>query len=643
VRFLHRIGEIIAIFANGENCKLGEASDAIRRENPRAPMTIEELPFTLGSLRQAYAQGVWPEHVVKEAFRRLEAVADPGIFIHEAREHALAEARALGEPDGRPLWGVPFAVKDNIDVAGMPTTAACPDFVYTAEADAFVVAKLKEEGAICLGKTNLDQFATGLVGVRTPYPVPRNALDPYIVPGGSSSGSAVAVAHGIAAFALGTDTAGSGRVPAALNGIVGLKPTLGALSATGMVPACRTLDTISIFAMSVADAWEVFEIAAGYDPADAYSRKFPKPRLISLPPTLRIGVPDAATLETFGDAVQADHFRATLDQLQANGATVVEMDFEPFYAVARLLYEGAWIAERVAAVGARLTDAPDTLHPTTRSILEPGLKLSAVDAFEGAYRLKALARACEEQLAAVDALCVPTIPTFVTMAEIEADPVGPNSRLGTYTNFVNLLDMCGIAVRAGARADGRPGSVTFLAAVGRDGLCAALAASVEAGRLGATDWPRPSAPLFIADLGPDEIALAVCGAHMSGLPLNGELTGRGARFLRACRTAPIYGLHALPGGPPARPGLVRRSIGGDAIELEVWALPKERFGDFIAGVPAPLCIGTVALGDGTLVKGFLCESHGVSGGTDITGFGGWRPYLEHRNRSPEEEAVARAV
>jgi allophanate hydrolase len=606
-------------------------------------MTIEDLPFTLGSLKQAYAEGARPEHIVKEALRRLDAVADPGIFIHEAREEALAEARALGEPAGRPLWGIPFAVKDNIDVAGMPTTAACPDFAYVAEADAFVVAKLREAGAICLGKTNLDQFATGLVGVRTPYPVPRNALDPGIVPGGSSSGSAVAVAHGIAAFALGTDTAGSGRVPAALNGIAGLKPTLGALSATGMVPACRTLDTISIFAMTVAEAWEVYEVAAGYDPEDAYSRKLPRPRLSPLPPVPCIGVPDAATLQTFGDTVQADHFRSTLNRLQTNGATLVELDFEPFYAVARLLYEGAWVAERVAAVGARLTEAPETIHPTTRLILEPGLKLSAVDAFRGSYRLKELARLCDEQLAAVDALCVPTIPTFVTMAEVAADPVGPNSRLGTYTNFVNLLDMCGIAVRAGARADGRPGSVTFLAAVGRDGLCATLAASVEEGKLGATDWPRPSAPLFTADVGPEEIALAVCGAHMSGLPLNRELTSRGARFLRACRTAPVYGLHALPGGPPARPGLVRRSIGGDAIEVEVWALSRERFGDFISGVPAPLCIGTVALGDGTLVKGFLCESHGLSGGVDITGFGGWRPYLEHRNRAPEEEAVARAV
>ncbi len=526
----------------------------------------------------------------------------------------------------------------------MPTTAACPDFAYAAETDAFVVAKLKEAGAICLGKTNLDQFATGLVGVRTPYPLPRNALDPDIVPGGSSSGSAVAVARGIATFALGTDTAGSGRVPAALNGIVGLKPTLGALSATGMVPACRTLDTISIFAMTVADVWEVFDTAAGFDSNDAYSRKLPKPRFASPPPALRIGVPDPATLETFGDTIQADHFHSTLETLRATGATIVEMDFEPFYAVASMLYEGAWVAERVAAVGPRLTKAPDTLHPTTRAILEPGLKLTAVDAFQGTYRLKALARACEEQLAKIDVLCVPTIPTFVTMAEIAADPVGPNSRLGTYTNFVNLLDMCGIAVRAGARADGRPGSVTFLAAAGRDGLCAALAASVEAGRLGATDWSRPPAPLFMADVGPDEIALAVCGAHMSGLPLNRELTST------RC---------AVPAGVPHRAGLRPPRSGGRAAgaarpRAAVGRRGRDRTRSLGAAQGAlrrlhrrRACAAlhrhrrpwrTARWSRVSSARARACRAH-----ADITGFGGWRAYLDSRNNMLAEEAVARAV
>jgi allophanate hydrolase len=500
--------------------------------------------------------------------------------------------------------------------------------------DAFVVARLREAGAIVLGKTNLDQFATGLVGVRSPFPVPRNAIDPDIVPGGSSSGSAVAVARGIATFALGTDTAGSGRVPAALNAIVGLKPTLGALSASGVVPACRTLDTVSIFATTVADAWAVYGVAAGYDAADAYSRPVATGVLFDAS-SARIGVPDAATLLTYGDEVQAADFRRTVERLREAGAVVRELDFSPFYAVARMLYEGAWLAERVAAVGERLTARPETLHPTTRAILEPGLELSAVDAFEGFYRLNALRRDCEAVLAGVDALCVPTIPSFVTLAEIAADPVGPNSRLGTYTNFVNLLDLCGVSVPTGSRTDGRPGSVTILAASGRDALCASIASALEAGPLGATGWVRPAPSPLALQAAAGEMALAVCGSHMAGLPLNRELVERGGRLIRATSTAPAYRLHALAGGPPIRPGLVR-STRGASVALEVWALPRERFGDFIAGVPSPLCIGTVELADGTTVKGFLCEEAGLAGASDITEFGGWRAWLAR----PKAEAAA---
>ncbi|WP_421699163.1 allophanate hydrolase [Ancylobacter sp.] len=581
-----------------------------------------DLAFTLAGLRAAYGRGLQPEAVIAEAFRRLDALGDPGIFLHEARAQALAEARALGAPDGRPLWGIPYAVKDNIDVAGMPTTAACPDFAYEATADAFVVARLRAAGAICLGKTNLDQFATGLVGVRTPYPVPRNAIDPALVPGGSSSGSAVAVAQGLVAFSLGTDTAGSGRVPAALNDIVGLKPSLGALSSAGMVPACRTLDTISVFAGSVADAWEVFALTAGVDPADAWSRPMPSPHLAALPAAVTVAVPDAASLRTFGDEAQAAHFHATIERLESGGAQLREIDLSPFYAVAELLYSGPWVAERVAAVGSRLTTAPETLHAVTRAILAPGLSLSAVDAFNGLYRLQELRRVCALALEGADFLCVPTIPCFVTREEIAADPFGPNSRLGTYTNFVNLLDLCGIAVPTGPRADGRPGSLTILARKGEDGRAAALALRVE--RAGAAVPPRTDAHGH----GPasDEIALAVCGAHMAGLPLNGELTARGGRLLRPARTAPHYRLFALPGGPPARPGLLRAE-GGAAIALEVWALPRAALGDFIAGIPTPLVIGTVELDDGSAVKGFLCEPHGLKGARDITASGGWRAAL----------------
>ncbi|TCK23606.1 allophanate hydrolase [Ancylobacter aquaticus] len=579
-----------------------------------------DLAFTLPALRAAYAGGLRPEAVIAEAFARLDALDDPGIFLFEARETALAEARALGAPDGRPLWGIPYAVKDNIDVADMPTTAACPDFLYRAEMDAAAVARLRALGAICLGKANLDQFATGLVGVRTPYPVPRNAIDPELVPGGSSSGSAVAVARGLVAFSLGTDTAGSGRVPAALNDIVGLKPSLGALSSAGMVPACRTLDTVSLFAHSVGEAWELFGHCAGFDPADPYSRPLPRQRLSPLPRGIAVAVPDAASLRTFGDEVQERDFRATVERLRADGASVREIDLAPFYAVADLLYAGPWVAERVAAVGARLTVSPDTLHEVTRAILAPGLKLSAVDAFKGLYRLEELRRVCAQALEGFDFLCVPTIPCFVTLDEVAADPFGPNSRLGTYTNFVNLLDMCGIAVPTGPRPDGRPGSVTVLARKGEDARAAALALRVERGAA-----PSLADAPVEDDIAGDEIAIAVCGAHMAGLPLNGELTSRGGRFLREARTSPAYQLFALPGGPPARPGLVRARDGqGAAIALEIWALPRVAFGDFLAGIPAPLAIGTVALEDGLAVKGFLCEPHGLAGGRDITASGGWR-------------------
>lgn len=587
---------------------------------------INVLPFTLVDLARAYAEGVSPAEVVAEAFARLDAANDPGILLHRAEAQALAEAKALDRPDGRPLWGVPFVVKDNIDVAGMPTTAACPDLSYIATEDAFVVVRLRAAGAIVLGKANLDQFATGLVGVRTPGPAPRNALDPLLVPGGSSSGSAVAVARGIAAFSLGTDTAGSGRVPAALNALVGLKPTLGTLSATGMIPACRTLDTISIFAHSVADAWAIFGVAAAVDPSDAYSRAALTGPLAAVH-SLRIGVPDATSLQVFGDSVQTADFRATVADLRAAGADVEEIDFTPFYAVAAMLYEGAWLAERVAAVGPRLTNAPDTLHPVTRAILEPGLRLTAVDAFRGFYRLEALRQDCLRAMAGVDVLCVPTIPYFVTLDEIAADPIGPNARLGTYTNFVNLLDLCGIAVPTGDRPDGRPGSVTILARGGRDALAASVAAGVEAGRMGATDWVRSAQTALPRTALPDEIALAVCGAHMTGLPLNRELTSLGARLIRSCRTAPQYRLHALAGGPPQRPGLVR-DPSGTAIAVEVWGLPVRSFGTFIAGVPSPLAIGTVVLEDGSAVKGFVCETAGLAGASDITALGSWRAFVQ---------------
>lgn len=593
---------------------------------------LSNLPFTLSALREAYATGIRPSDVIDEVFARLDKVNDPGIFIHlRDRESLKAEAEALGAYDPEmPLWGIPFAAKDNIDVAGIETTAACPAYAYTPDADAFVIANLRAAGALVIGKTNLDQFATGLVGVRTPYGAPLNAVDPEIVPGGSSGGSGVIVGHGVVTFSLGTDTAGSGRVPAALNNIVGLKPTLGALSATGVVPACRTLDTISIFALTVDDAYEAFAIARGFDPLDAYSKPIPHKELTTMTMPLRIGVPDAGSIEFFGDDVQKAAFERDVALLKAKGATIEHIDFAPLYAIANMLYEGAWVAERYTVIDDLLATNPDAIHPVTRKIITHAESMSAADAFKGIYRLAELKREAEPMLEGLDMLCVPTIPTFYTVADLEADPVTPNSNNGTYTNFVNLLDMCAIAVPTAPRTDGRPGSVTLIAAAGEDADVAAIARGFEEDclrNLGATAHPVPT-PAALPEPVSDHIELAVCGAHMSDLPLNWQLTDLGATFVRKAATSANYRFYALAGGPPARPGLVKsEGAGCGAVALEVWSLPKSAFGAFMAGIPAPLGIGTVELSDGSLVKGFICEASGTTGATDITAIGDWRAFL----------------
>jgi allophanate hydrolase len=596
----------------------------------------------LQALRTAFADGARPEAVIDEVFARLKTVNDPGIFIHlRDQEDLRTEATSLGafDPD-LPLWGIPFAVKDNIDAAGIPTTAGCPAYAYTPENDAFVVANLRAAGALLIGKTNLDQFATGLVGVRTPFGAPLNAVDPDIVPGGSSGGSGVIVGHGIVSFSLGTDTAGSGRVPAALNNIVGLKPTLGALSATGVVPACRTLDTVSIFALTVDDAYEAFAAARGFDAKDAYSKPFAHEPLTMPASPPRIGIPDAASIEFLGDKVQASAFARDVARLQADGAEIVPVDFEPLFAIAQMLYQGAWVAERHTVIEELLAKTPDAVHPVTRQIIQAAEGMSASDTFRGIYRLAELKRAAEPMLDAVDLLCVPSIPTFYSVKDLEADPIAPNSNLGTYTNFVNLLDMCGVAVPTARRDDGRPGSVTILASAGKDAAAAALARTLERDcprMMGATNHPVPSPkPLQVAPS--DHIDLAVCGAHMTGLPLNWQLTDLGGKFVCKAKTAQAYRLYALPGGPPERPGLVRRE-GSDAasIALEVWSLPKTALGTFIEGIPAPLGIGSIELSDGSWVKGFLCEASGTAGATDISHLGDWRAYTR------QETAMAQQV
>ena len=593
---------------------------------------MSEMRFDIPSLHAAYAAGASAADMVEVVFGRIADADDPGIFIHLPKKaDVIAAAAALGAFDPtKPLWGVPFAVKDNIDVAGMPTTAACAEYTYVPEKDATVVALLKAAGAVVIGKTNLDQFATGLVGVRTPYPIPRNAIDPALVPGGSSSGSAVATALGIVSFALGTDTAGSGRIPAGLNNLVGLKPSVGALSTTGVVPACRTLDCVSIFALTVDDASTVFGVAAQKDDADPYSRSFANAAGGPRPPVLTVGMPAKADLKFFGDAQMQAGFEVSLAKLQTLGCQLVEIPFGDFYATANLLYEGAWVAERYAAIEPFMASNETALHPVTRQIIGGARKLSAADAFRGLYALQAYKAKLAPVIASVDLFCVPTAPTHYALAAVLADPVVTNSRLGTYTNFVNLLDMCGMAVPTGKRGDGLPMSVTLLAPAGQDGLVAALARDVHAASgmaLGATGWKAAPTGRAVSKAASDTIEIAVVGAHLSDMPLNGQLKDLGAKFNRAVRTTPHYRLYALAGQAVPKPGMIRADA-ASAIEVEVWELTADAFGRFVAAIPAPLGIGSVSLEDGTSVKGFLVEPAGLAGAVEISSFGGWRRYVE---------------
>lgn len=433
---------------------------------------------TLSQVLAAYRSGATtPAEIVARSFARIREHNDPAIFITLREENEVrseAEALERGGDRSRPLYGIPIAVKDNIDVAGLPTTAACPAFQYLAAKDATAVARLRAAGALILGKTNLDQFATGLVGVRTPYGICRNLFDAKLIPGGSSTGSALAVAAGIAPLALGTDTAGSGRVPAAYNNIVGLKPSLGFLSTAGVVPACRTLDCVSIFALTVDDAMAALDVIAGPDDADPYCRGKPLPPVRAMPQGVKLGVPLAGQRKFFGDTLAAAAYDAVLMRLAGLGAKIVEVDFTAFYETARLLYDGPWVAERYLAIKDLIESSPDSLHPVTRQIISAGARMTAAETFAAFYRLEELRRVRDRIFSAVDALAVPTAPTIYTVEQVLADPIALNSRLGTYTNFVNLLELCGLAVPATLRPDGLPFGITLLTLAGGDALLAGI-------------------------------------------------------------------------------------------------------------------------------------------------------------------------
>jgi allophanate hydrolase len=592
----------------------------------------------ISELAACYRSGtLTPSDLVERVLARIAARGDDHVWIELAgRDELLASAHRLEAdgPTGKPLYGIPFAIKDNIDLAGHTTTAACPAFGYQAAQSAEAVRRLVDAGALPIGKTNLDQFATGLSGTRSPYGAPSGVFRDGYISGGSSSGSAVAVAAGLVSFALGTDTAGSGRVPAAFNNVVGLKPTRGLVSTRGTVPACRSLDCLSIFALTMSDAATVLQAMTGFDAADPFARHAPPlagaaPREIA---GCRFGVPRASQLEFFGNSDGEQLFAATLRTIERLGGKLVEIDFAPFLEAAQLLYHGPWIAERYIGIRDFFDSHPNDIRPVTRQIIEAGRKPSAADAFNGYYRLKELEAATQAIWQSMDVLITPTAGRQYAIKEMLADPIKLNNALGYYTNYVNLLDLCAIAIPAGMQGDGLAFGTTLIAPSWHDEALCALADVLHRSQdlpLGATQTRLAATPK-LAGTASGLIQVAVCGAHMSGLPLNKELTERAARLVRACRTAAGYRLFALPGGPPERPGLLRADTGA-AIEVEVWEIPVAAFGSFVGGIPAPLGIGSIELEDGSRVKGFLCEAHATKGARDITEFGGWRTYLARQH------------
>lgn len=589
-------------------------------------MSSNTTGWTLAEWRAEIQQHPSSLRQLLQTLRASLAKPDPAWIYVASETEVDSQLAALDKAQDLPLYGIPFAVKDNIDVAGMPTTAACPAFAYVPSVDAASVAKLRAAGAIVMGKTNLDQFATGLVGTRSPYGTVPNTFNERYVSGGSSSGSASVVARGLVPFSLGTDTAGSGRVPAAFNNIVGLKPTKGRISTRGVVPACRSLDCISVFALTLADADTIAAVMSGFDSEDAYSRKAP-PAARHFPAKPRLGVPLAP--DWFGDTVSAKAWDSTVEAVKNLGVEVVPVDFTPMFELAQLLYGGPWVAERHAAVGEFMSAHAEEMNPVVRGIIEQASRFSATDAFRAEYQRAALVRTIQTRMATVDALLVPTAPHLPTIEQVEADPVLVNSQLGTYTNFVNLADCTALALPACIRDDGLPFGITLIAPAWQDNALVELGQRWLNSRklyLGATRRPtpltqrRPEPP-------PGHVRLAVVGAHLSGMPLNYQLTERNARLVESTFTADNYRLYALPNTTPPKPGLVRSGEGAEIV-VELWDIPVDEFGSFVALVPAPLGIGTLTLHDNRQVKGFICEGAALEGARDITEFGGWRAYLQ---------------
>jgi len=590
------------------------------------------MNLQLDALRQAYRNGDTTPRQLLLALRDKAAALNPDyhLFIHllsaEELEPYLAalDGRDL---DSLPLYGVPFAIKDNIDLAGVPTTAACPAFAYVPERSATIVEQLLALGAIPLGKTNLDQFATGLNGSRSPYGACPNSVLAEYPSGGSSAGSSLAVALGVASFALGTDTAGSGRVPAALNNLVGLKASKGLISTAGVLPACRTLDCVTTFTATAREASQLLALTARLDPRDEYSRSNPSwndGTAFGAPRPFRFGVPRARDLAFFGCEEGPRLFGDAIDRLKALGGEAVELDLSPFLEAARLLYEGPWVAERYSVAGELMEENPEAVLPVIRAVLAKAPAVSGVQTFRAQYRLQALKAVCDKALEGLDCVLTPTIGRPVTLAELDAEPVLRNSELGYYTNFMNLLDYAAVAVPSGLMANGLPWGVTLFGRTFTDQYLLGVADALQ--RQQDPALPTPNNPARH-----DRARLVVCGAHLDGLALNWQLRQRGARLIEATYSSKNYKLYALAGGPPLRPGMLRVAEGGVAIAVEVWELPSSELGSFLTGIPAPLGLGKVQLADGRWESGFICEPYGLEGAIDISHLGGWRAYLQTGN------------
>lgn len=593
----------------------------------------------LSTVKAAYAAGLSPLDLIEEVIMRCNASEDPAIFITRTSDEVLrAAARSLmqraPQPNSLPLWGIPFAVKDNIDVEGLPTTAACPAFAYNPARDATVVARLKAAGAIVIGKTNLDQFATGLNGTRSPYGAPRSVFNKNYVSGGSSSGSAVSVGAGLASFALGTDTAGSGRVPAAFNNLVGIKPTPGLVPNVGVVPACRSVDVVTIFAATVGDGTVIRRVMEGYDAGDPYSRNA-VPAVLPAD-ALRIGVLDGEEREFFSNSAVEALYDQAIERAKALGATIVPFDYAPFRQAAELLYNGPWVAERLAAVKDFIATNAGDFEPTVRTIIEGAKAYDAVAAFEGQYKLGHLRQKALAEWEKLDVLMLPTSPTTYTVEAMLADPITKNSHFGRYTNFANLFGYAAIAVPGGFGRDGLPNGVTLLGPSFSDDALAPFADAMH--RAAACGMGKDRSAILpdtskVAAADDGLVPIMVVGAHLSGMPLNHELTIPGGKLIKTCRTAVDYRLFVLPNTTPPKPGLIHQpGFEGGGLEVEVWKVTPAAFARFVQNIPAPLGIGKVTLEDGSQVSGFLCEAYALEGAREVTDLGGWRAYIESLKR-----------